>query len=57
MTYADLIKLLEPHANEKVFFDGYDNMEYTEVHFYTGGMSILILNRRYGKDEVTIEQI
>lgn len=57
MTYADLIKLLEPHANEKVFFNGYENREDTEVHFYTGGMSILILNRRYGKDDVTIEQI
>ena len=57
MTYADLIKLLEPHADEEVFFNGYEDRNDTEVHFYAGGLPILILNRRYGKDEVTIEQV
>ena len=25
MTYADLIKLLEPYADKEVFFNGYEN--------------------------------
>jgi len=41
----------------KVFIQGYENRKDTEVYFYAGGSSILILNREYGKDEVTINQI
>ena len=33
MTYAELIKLLEPYADKEVFFDGYENTTTTEVHF------------------------
>lgn len=56
MTYADLIKLLESYADEEVFFNGYDEGKETKVHFYAGGLPIFILNRQYGKDEVTSEQ-
>ena len=57
MTYADLIKLLEPYTNEEVFFDGYENRTNTEVEFYcTGGIKpILVLSRTWEKDEVTIK--
>ena len=56
MTYADLIKLLEPYADKEVFFNGYENRTNTEVHFYAGmNEPILELPRRWGKDEVTIK--
>ena len=56
MTYADLIKLLEPYADKEVFFNGYDNTANTEVHFYAGiDEPMLTLSRRWGKDEVTIK--
>ena len=56
MTYAELIKLLEPYADKEVFFDGYENTTTTEVHFYAGANEpILELSRRWGKDEVTIK--
>ena len=56
MTYAELIKLLEPYAGKEVFFNGYENTTTTEVHFYAGANEpILELSRRWGKDEVTIK--
>lgn len=52
MTYAELIKLLEPYADKKVFFNGYENRVNTEVHFEVNNDEVVIISRDWGKEEV-----
>ena len=51
MTYADLIKVFEPYADEEMYFNGYENRTNTEVEFYCAGgiKPILVLSRTWGK--------
>lgn len=55
MTYADLIKLLEPYADQEVHFVGYGMPEDTEVIFISEDSPFLQLKRRWGKDEVKVK--
>ena len=52
MTYADLIKKLEPYKDGELFFDGYDERDHTEVIFYIGDEAFLKLSRKWGKDDI-----
>ena len=55
MKYEEIIKLLEPHAKEEVFFNGYEDRQDTAVHFYADGVLLFCLSRKYGQDEVNFE--